>query len=66
MSIVCVIAVSVTGVMTYARARANGVTIIFDTNGPGIIYKYKADAKKCYEKMKKILNILYAHESTKE
>ncbi|MCK4794695.1 MAG: hypothetical protein KAV87_63790 [Desulfobacteraceae bacterium] len=42
---------------------ADGVTIIFDANGPGIIYKYKVDAKKCYEKMKKLLNILYAHES---
>lgn len=39
--------------------RANGVTVVLDARGAGILYKYKADAKICYEKIRKILNFLY-------
>lgn len=43
--------------------RANGVTIVIDAHGMGILYKHKADAKRCYENMRKILNILYTPSS---
>jgi len=46
--------------------RANGAAVIIDSHGAGILYKHKADAKKCSENMKKILDILYAHEDTDE
>ncbi len=39
--------------------RANGVTLVIDAHGAGILYKYKADAKRCYENIRKILNLLY-------
>jgi len=42
--------------------RANGVTVVIDSYGAGILYKYKADAKKCYENMRKILIFLYARD----
>lgn len=37
----------------------NGVAVVIDSYGAGILYKYKADAKNCYEKMRKILTIIY-------
>lgn len=43
--------------------RANGVTVVIDAHGAGILYKYKADAKRCYENIRKILNFLYTPSS---
>lgn len=44
----------------------NGVTVRMDSYGTGMIYKHKADAKKCYKKIIKILNLLYARNSAEE
>jgi hypothetical protein len=46
--------------------RANGVTVVIDAHGAGILYKYKADAKRCYENIRKILNFLYMPNSDEQ
>jgi hypothetical protein len=44
----------------------NGITVRMDSLGTGMIYKHKADAKKCYKKMIKILNLLYTRDIEEE